>query len=72
MNDKPGRSILEQCIPPGSPQSVYVAGETVGYAKAMTELMQRLPAEWMNLHGGDKGGVGLWMLQTINDIRSGK
>jgi len=66
------RTALELCMPPGSPQSLYVAGEAVGYLKALNDLAAFLPASWINQHGHDKGHVAIWMLEKIADIKAGR
>lgn len=70
MSDK--RTALELCLPQGTPHSLYLAGEAVGYLRALTELSAFLPASWMNEHKHDKAGAARWMLMKIADIKAGR
>ncbi len=66
------KPIMDLCFPKGAAmQRVAAAGEIVGYQRAMHEMMRRLPAEWLNAHGGDKDGVARWMHDRIAAIKAG-
>lgn len=65
-------SIIDRCCPPGTPQSMYLTGEAVGYLKALTDMAAFLPASWINEHGHDKHHVALWMLEKIAVVKANR